>query len=194
MTFRFANDAVVTLSPEDAPSVCVDDVGNGSSRQLDRRRLPHRLRPPQRSNAEGLRKATTHKVLEELASQAVFVALFETLNWLDALIDRPEAAPLVEASLGDALKFVRGRVHHRWAESHRVRDDVSVPLSLLGSQMGPAGPTVVSDWCWKRLHDIPGGRHDRRERQYDRLLAGQQTRSALDDVARVAGSLLGSPS
>jgi hypothetical protein len=40
------------------------------------------------------------------------MSLFETLNWLDALLLRREVEPLVDHDLRAALRFARGRVHH----------------------------------------------------------------------------------
>ena len=132
---------------------------------------------------------------ESWPSREVFIALFETLNWLDALTLRPEATALIEPDLVAALRFVRGRVHHRWAEAMEFRRDVSVPIPVT-QELGPRPAVVVAHWCWRDTEQIPGGkRHGdaRGEPEYRELLARHPVRGALDQVALVAGgSLYGS--
>jgi hypothetical protein len=107
-----------------------------------------------------------NQYLEDLAAEEVFVSLFETLNWLDALLDRPEVSPNVEPSLAAALKFVRGRVHHRWAEAIELRHDVPFPTIVTNVQGASRviAPPLISDWCWRSADDIPGGRRSGRAR------------------------------
>jgi hypothetical protein len=134
-----------------------------------------------------------NQYLEELASEEVFIALFETLNWLDALVDRPEVSPRVEAALGEALKFIRGRVHHQWAEAIEFRHDVPFPTVVTNVQgrSRVVAPPVISDWCWRSADEIPGGRRsgrDKGEAEYRSFLAGRQVRTSLDQIASLAGA------
>jgi hypothetical protein len=138
--------------------------------------------------------------LDTQAAEDVWGALFETLNWLDALQFRPEAAARIEIELQDALRFVRGRVHHQFADAIEFRDDVLLPL---GPTLGPADRGAVrsflpiADWCWCDSSDLRGGgrvssaksRRRSGEDAYTNVLARRQVRAALDQVASVAGHL-----
>jgi hypothetical protein len=42
-------------------------------------------------------------------AEATWAALFEALNWLDALLLRPEVKAIMDSELRDALMFVRDR-------------------------------------------------------------------------------------
>lgn len=45
----------------------------------------------------------------------IYAALFEVINWLDSLSERD--AGLNSRDEVQAIKFVRNRTHHHWAES-----------------------------------------------------------------------------
>jgi len=91
---------------------------------------------------------------------------------------------LVPEDLKGALKFVRGRVHHRWGDAVEFRDDVLLPPVPLGWQAGRIvtfiHPTVYADWCWRPVAELPKGRPGgQEERNYEALLAGKQVKSKL---------------
>lgn len=135
--------------------------------------------------------------LDAQAAEDVWAALFEALNWLDALQLRPEAAAQMAPDLRGALRFVRGRVHHQFADAIEFRADVLVQLSPTSSGVGPRGPLAIADWCWRDVADLRGGkrasnvRTQRRsgETAYNKVLAGRQARAALNQVASLAAQL-----
>jgi hypothetical protein len=120
------------------------------------------------------------------ARQQIFFALFETLNWLDTLLLRVKEEALeidLDADLRKALQFIRGRVHHKWANAIEFREHVPVE--------GVPG-VMLPDWCWRQPEAVPGRRRsgsEREEREYRAVLGGKRTRDALDEVARTAGGL-----
>ena len=126
----------------------------------------------------------------------VFEATFEALNWLDALRLHPEGARRIDPDLNDAIRFVRGRVHHSFADAIEFRDDV---LMQVGSAtgVGVRPPIVIADWCWLRVGALRGGgrssnaasRERSGETAYESLLAGGQARAALDGIAQTAAEI-----
>jgi hypothetical protein len=94
----------------------------------------------------------------EHTAEQIWVALFEALNWLDALCLHPEAAPRIDPKLKDALRFVRGRVHHAFGDAIEFRDDVPLPLGPVGVGLGSKRPVLITDWCWSDAADLPGGK------------------------------------
>ncbi len=135
--------------------------------------------------------------LDTQAAEEVWARLFETLNWLDALQLRPEAAAQMPSDLRAALRFVRGRVHHQFADAIEFRADVLVPLSPTTSRAGPRGLLPIADWCWRDAAQLSGGKRassaKSRERSgetaYTDLLALRQARAALGQVASLAAQL-----
>lgn len=136
--------------------------------------------------------------LDAEAAEDVWAALFETLNWLDALQLHPEAAAQTPADLRDALRFARGRVHHQFADAIEFRADVLVQLAPTSARTGPRGPVAIADWCWRHTTDLRGGkrasnarsRRNSGETAYEDALAGRQARAALGQVATVAAGLV----
>jgi hypothetical protein len=120
--------------------------------------------------------------LRTASSDELFIPLHETLGWLYSLLLRGEVKPLVPDDVASALRFVRGRVHHRWADAVEFRNDVQLPPVWLGWQVGKhiyhTDPTVYSDWCWRPAADLPKGQA-RGEAVYVQLLEGQQVKSTL---------------
>lgn len=78
------------------------------------------------------------------------MSLFETLNWLDALLLRPEVEPLVDHDLRAALRFARGRVHHAWADAIEFRTDVLLHRRCLAS------PGLPKQFAFSRAQSPPG--------------------------------------
>jgi hypothetical protein len=126
-------------------------------------------------------------------ADAIFIPLFETLNWLDALVQRPEVI-LVSYDLERALRFVRGRVHHKSAEAIEFRTDIvqSAPLRAAGTA-GHAPPGLLADWCWVPGDQLPGKGHLKNKPFYEKMLAGRQVRGALSDFAGIANQILTVP-
>jgi hypothetical protein len=96
--------------------------------------------------------------LNPKAREEIFISLFETLNWLDALLLRPEVEPLVDHDLRAALRFARGRVHHAWANAIEFRTDVRLPQTLVSlagaAQAVRVQPGAIADWCWRKAEDL----------------------------------------
>jgi hypothetical protein len=141
--------------------------------------------------------------LDARAAEEVWAALFEALNWLDALQKRPEAAAQMAPDLRDALRFVRGRVHHQFADAIEFRTDVLVQLTPTSARFGPRGPVAIADWCWRDATDLAGGKRASSARTQERsgetaytnALARRQARAALDQIASLAAQLFaGHPS
>ena len=135
--------------------------------------------------------------LDAQAAEDVWSALFEALNWLDALQLCPEAAAHMAPDLQHALRFVRGRVHHQFADAIEFRTDVLVQLGPTSARVGPRGPLAIADWCWRDAADLRGGKRASNARTqsrsgetaYKNALAGRQARAALDRVASLAAQL-----
>lgn len=135
--------------------------------------------------------------LDTQAAEDVWAALFETLNWLDALQLHPEAATQTPPDLRGALRFVRGRVHHQFADAIGFRTDVLVQLGPTSAGPGPRGPVAIADWCWRDTAELRGGKRASNARSqrksgeaaYETVLAGRQARAALDQVASLAAQL-----
>jgi hypothetical protein len=147
------------------------------------------------------RRVLVDSYAAEHTAEQIWVALFEALNWLDALCLHPEAAPRIDPNLKDALRFVRGRVHHAFADAIEFRDDVPLPLGPVGVGLGSKRPVLIMDWCWCDAADLPGGKRasstasrDRSgEAAYQKVLAGRQVRAALDQVAQLAAEIYNEP-
>lgn len=139
--------------------------------------------------------------LDPQAAEDVWAATFVTLNWLDALRLRDEAASEMPSDLQDALKFIRGRVHHVFADAIEFRTDVLVYLMPTTSRPGPRGPLPIADWAWCDAATLAGWKRESnattRERSgetaYVKVLAGRQVRATLDPVASLAAQLFALP-
>lgn len=137
------------------------------------------------------------KVLDNDTAEEVWIELFEALNWLDALRLSREGEARMEPELADALKFVRGRVHHVFADAIEFRRDVLVVLGpTMPGRSGTFGPVSVADWCWLPTAALAGKRSTSAstrkrsgETAYDDRLAGRQVSGALDQAASLASAL-----
>jgi hypothetical protein len=85
-----------------------------------------------------------------------------------------------------ALRYVRGRVHHQWADAIEARDDVVMPLAWLHIRPGEhpvfEDSPPYTDWCWKQVEQLPPADNPRYERgidQYRTLLSGEPVRQAI---------------
>ena len=115
-----------------------------------------------------------------------FIPLFEALDFAASLIERIPDSELTRRMR--AVRYVRNRVHHQWALALRGRD-VPQPGVLRaggGSRLMP--PTVVFDWFWKPLNELPPpGKKwpDWKGRAaYVDLLEGEPARLALEEIER----------
>jgi hypothetical protein len=130
-------------------------------------------------------------------SNATFIPLFETLNWLVAIDDRlrSEGHEWNERALElmSALRYVRGRVHHQWAEAFELREDLRfepVWLGLASTADGPRQviyepPEIYTDWCWRGVSALPPADDPRFERGMDKYaahLAGKPVRRVIGQV------------
>jgi hypothetical protein len=124
----------------------------------------------------------------------IFIPLLEALTWLDMLLVRPEFEGSIDPELVRAFAFARGRSHHAWAQAIEWRTDVVMPLSpgRYSSGIFKVAPAVVADWCWRSPEKLPGGKrpgHTVGKDEYRRHLAGQRTRSTLDDITTVVANV-----
>jgi hypothetical protein len=83
-----------------------------------------------------------------------FVPLFETLNWVVAIMDSEPKFWRDEIVV--ALRFARNSVHHQLADALEPRD---VPFPQVATnQVGGSriiGPPVVLDWFWIPADQLP---------------------------------------
>lgn len=135
--------------------------------------------------------------IDEQTAEEIWIELFETMNWLDALRLHPRGQAEMDRDFRDALRFVRGRVHHVFADAIEFRRDVLLHLSPIRSGGGPVGPLPIADWCWRRAVELPGGSRSSSARSqqqsgqtaYGTLLQGKQVSAALDLVPSLAAAL-----
>jgi len=124
---------------------------------------------------------------------ATFLPLFEALNWAVALDDHVRAHWAPEGrSLGwgwrdrigngsevSAVRFVRNRVHHQWADA-------------LYEDTGGYGPDPMFDeWKWRPSDQLPTGSDDRGHDDYDARLAERPARFTLRHLSYVYTILAG---
>lgn len=129
--------------------------------------------------------------------ERTFIPLFETLNWLVAILDRLRDEGRAYGEQAEALlsgiRYARGRVHHQWAEAFELRADVRFDPVWLGVASTPSGlvnalydpPETFTDWCWRDGAELPPADHPRYERgldAYTEHLAGQPVRRAIGNV------------
>ncbi len=157
---------------------------------------------------EGFRRAR-QRFLEassrgRLDGVETFIPLFEALNWAAAIEvkvreDAEEQGrqaydeESADGRLLAAIRFIRGRMHHRWALAHDPRDiPVATVRVALGSGVGRSGvlpPAVVLEWYWLPPEHLarPHKRHKHKKEEaaYRELLAGHPVRLTLDEVAPV---------
>jgi hypothetical protein len=85
----------------------------------------------------------------------------------------------------DAIDWIRGRVHHQWADAIELRPIFMGPIT--SSRSGPK-PAPFFFWHWRDRNEIPESdkkfKSSAGEAAYDRDLAGRPVREALDDVDR----------
>lgn len=90
--------------------------------------------------------------------KATFIPLFETLNWLVAIDDRlrSEGHEWNERALElmSAVRYIRGRVHHQWAEAFELREDIQ--LNRCGSAP-PRPPPVRATSSMRRRRSTRTG-------------------------------------
>ena len=122
--------------------------------------------------------ARAHDRFKEASSQhphepdQVFIPLFEALNWAGGL---EEDARRHTDDLLWAVRFVRNRVVHNWADAVKGRD-ISEPALLV------VGPPVVWEWYWRDRASLPSGTNNRGGPAYDALLADKPVRDALEQL------------
>ena len=97
------------------------------------------------------------KKLDDEAADEIWIQLFEALNWLDALRLSREGGAQIDPDLADALRFVRGLVHHTLADAIEFRRDVLLYLApTMPGKGGPSGALPIADWCWCKTAALAG--------------------------------------
>jgi hypothetical protein len=125
---------------------------------------------------------------------AVFLPLFEALNWAVVLDDRLQAYWKAAPSnrdpswadgftFGDTVKglrFARHRVHHQRADA----------LWLSEGASGPVGSYAegLHEWRWRP--DLPPGRDDRYKDEYEAKVMAVPARITLHELAECVGTAL----
>lgn len=133
-------------------------------------------------------------IRQPLGEGSAMVPLFESLNWVDALMERlyrergggwsagvlPAesnwVAALDEATPGDfrlAFTFARNRVHHHWPDALESSSGAAFPMRF---------PIVFHEWRWRQNLSARPGDKARNEGldQYRRFFAGSPARTALE--------------
>jgi len=107
---------------------------------------------------------------KESDSEAAFHALFEALAWtyvVDQGLKRPAQSEL------RGLRFVRNRVHHRWADALFLdTGGVSFPITF---------PVVFFEWRWRPVKDLPRGQKEGLH-EYESHLVNHPARVTLGTV------------
>ena len=112
-------------------------------------------------------------------AKETFWPLFEALNWVHSIRDfEDERGERMDDPVSRALRFVRNRVHHRWAAAIEVR---RFPTTL--SAKRPAAIPPVVQWCWKATNELPPGGNRQGEAEYDELLAGKPVQESFERFA-----------
>jgi len=121
-------------------------------------------------------------------SRQMFFTLFESLNWIASIDDRlRDKNPSWQDQFGKkgqiirALRFVRDRVHHQWADAVYIRPGVSVPVEI---------PTRLSDWVWIEASQLPVPleehfRNPHGKKLYQQLLEDRAVRYSLSEAEAV---------
>lgn len=113
-----------------------------------------------------------------------FIPLFEVLEWTVCIDERLETKTWAHAPHLRGLRWARNRCHHDWAMALEVRrwDEWKLGPHMVRE------PDAPDEWAWReRLPEaraVP--RHWRAdERDYERHLAGQPARIALNLIANL---------
>jgi hypothetical protein len=131
---------------------------------------------------------------KEREALAVFLPLFETLNWGVALDDRLQArwrdAPTNSDpwwsdgfTFGDTVKglrFARHRVHHQRADALWLSEGASGPVGRRSDGL--------HEWRWRP--ELPPGRDDRFKTEYEDKVMAVPARVTLHELAECVGTAL----
>jgi len=115
----------------------------------------------------------------------LFIPLFEALNWAGVLEE--DARPHTDDLLW-AIRFVRNRVVHQWAnavEGRNIPNPAGLTVRPLGAgagRSGVVGPPVVWQWYWRDRASLPTGTNNRGGPAYDKLLDGKPVADALTQL------------
>ena len=81
----------------------------------------------------------------------VFIALFESLNWIYTIDDRIRSIKTLVGIDSDfsevmrAVRYARNRVQHQWSEIIYYRDGATLPVTL---------PLAFFEWVWMPLDKV----------------------------------------
>jgi hypothetical protein len=112
-----------------------------------------------------------------------FIPLFEALNWVAPMMKYPGRDYLFRDEIVLALRHVRNRVHHDFADALEARD-VPYPPGLVtrgGEGAKVVGPATVLEWFWKWPDQLPPPEREDKEgeKAYEQRLAGEPVENAL---------------
>ena len=121
--------------------------------------------------------------------------MFEALNWAGV---PEEGARQHNDPVLMAVRFVRDRVVHQWAEAvhgTNIPNPAATVVRPMGAGVGRSGviaPPVVWEWFWKHSQALPQmhgrfamlTRKRAEQAQYDAVFAGHPVRVALESSAR----------
>ncbi|SRR5260221_13238953 len=119
--------------------------------------------------------------------RAVFLALFETLNWIVSIDDRlrieqgnnwfRQVGP--QGQVVRALRYARSRVHHNWADIIYMTEGATIPVEI---------PFGFHEWRWKTVQNLPAesnswiARNRTIRHLYQQLLEDQPVRDSLRQI------------
>lgn len=85
----------------------------------------------------------------------LFIALFETLDWLvSAKVEDQLTGVVQEKAKG--IRYARNRVNHQWADALKLQDmPFPTVLTNLAGGSRVIHPPVVKMWCWKPIAQLP---------------------------------------
>lgn len=151
------------------------------------------------------REASQHREDPDFRRET-FIPLYEALAFAGSLIERvleprrkSDERPTEERkSMLQGVRYVRNAVLHQWSLALVGRDvPQTPPIVVRAGGSRRTGPTVVFDWFWRPLAEIPVpdtkkvGKDQLGRDSYEDYLAAEPARFALEEIERTLSG--GSP-
>lgn len=113
--------------------------------------------------------------------EELFFSLFETLNWAVSVDEKLKKEKTnwqhsfgKKGEIMRAIRYVRNRVHHQWADAMFKSSGAAFPLEL---------PFALMEWNWKKLEDLPPieplFKDEKGKQMYKEYLEGEPIRFSL---------------